>query len=44
VTGKSRLAVVASDTERTAYFYVVPIQHHAEHAGLEVGEEFVDQL
>src|SRR5262245_24598060 len=44
VAGKSRLAVVASDTERTAYFHVVPIQHYAEHAGLEVGEELIDQL
>src|SRR5215510_4676430 len=44
VAGKSRLAVVASDTERTGYFHVVPIQHYAEHAGLEVGEELVDQL
>jgi hypothetical protein len=44
MTGKSRLAVVAFDIERPAYLHIVPIQHHAEHAGLEVGEEAVDQL
>jgi hypothetical protein len=44
MAGKSRLAIVASNTKRTGYFHIVPIQHHTEHAGLEVGEELVDQL
>ena len=44
MAGHSRLAIVAYDIERTGYLHVVPIQHHAEHAGLEVGEEPVDQI
>jgi hypothetical protein len=44
MAGHSHLAVVASDIERTGYLHVVSIQHHAEQAGLEVGEKGVDQL
>jgi hypothetical protein len=42
MAGHGRLAIIAFDIERTEYFHVVPIQHHAEHAGLEVDEDAVD--
>jgi len=44
MTGKGHLCMVFCEIDCGRYFHVVPIQHHTEYVGVEVGKEPVDEL